>query len=144
LQELPQLSHNNDDHCDFSSATPLPKHRPLEYYKQKGGSTNKNTNDRNVQLPFLHKRGLVPDPDISDDNEPPPIRSRRYDDSSYNSSDDEDESPPRTTHKDDDEDVHKDSPKDAHKPTRRAFIKHFFVEAANLSRDLSPLSPEED
>jgi hypothetical protein len=34
LQELSQLPHNNDDHYDFSSATPLPKHRPFEDYKQ--------------------------------------------------------------------------------------------------------------
>jgi hypothetical protein len=144
LQELSKLSHSNDYHYDFSYATPLPKHRPREDYKQKGGATNKNTNDSNVQLHFLHQRDAVTDPGISDDNEPPPLRSRRYDDSSDDSSDDEDESPPRTTHEENDENVHYDSPTDACKPTRRAFIKHAFVEAANLSCDLSPLSPEED
>jgi hypothetical protein len=97
-----------------------------------------------VQLPFLHQRGAVPDPEISNENETLPLQSRRYDDSSDDSSDDEDESPPLRTHKYDDEEVRHDSPPAARTTTRRYFIKHAVVEASNSSHNFSPLSPEED
>jgi hypothetical protein len=135
LQELSQLSHNNDNHFDLSSPTPLPKRRPLKYYKKKGKTVDHSNNDRGVICPLIKRRCAVPDPEIYS----------IYDDSSSDDdSDGDDIYPPLTTHEDDDGDTDCCSPPVVRKrPARRAFINHDFVEAANLSCNMSPLSPED-
>jgi hypothetical protein len=146
-QEFSQLSHSKDDHFDFSSPTPLPKYRSLEDYNQKGGTGDNINNNGNVNLPLIQRRCAVTDPETSNDNEPPPLRRRRYDDSlsSDDGSDDNDESPHLPSHEDDGDATNFNSPPVVRKKSMRlAFINHAFVEAANLSRDLSPLSPEDD
>jgi hypothetical protein len=130
----------------ISLPTPLPKYRPLEDYKIKGNTVDYDNEDEDVPHPLLKHICAVPDPETNYDNDPPSLRRRRYDDSSSDdASDDDDGSPPLTRHEyNEDGQVSRSTPVVQRKPTRRDFIKHAFIEAAKLSRDLSPLSPSDN
>jgi hypothetical protein len=134
LQELSQLSHNNDDHFYLSSPTPLSKCRPLEDYKKKDKTIDYDDADEDAPCPLIQGRCAVSDPESDIEDEPPPFGKRIYcDSSSDDDSDDDDGSTCLTRHEDDEDGTVHCSPQVVQRRnTRRALIKHALIEAVRL------------
>jgi hypothetical protein len=149
-KELSQLSSNKYDHFDLSPPIPPPKRRPTEDYNRKGNTKNYGGDCDDVHCPLIKRRYDGSDSESDSDNELPPLGNRRYDDSSSDDdSADGGGSPPLSRYEydsDDSDDTASSSVPVARKRTtsRRTFIRDAFVKAYNLSRDLSPLSPNDE